>query len=357
FHAMAYRWFDSAMAWDELYSLVQHQVTEGDDAGMIPHMAYWQGGGEEIWDVPDRSIITQPPLIAATAWLVHEKHPNRVALAELYSHLVAYQEWFDRRRDLDGDHLVTLIHPWESGWDASPRWDTAMGLEQPTANESKEARHALVQILREHDCNAQTLRSAGSFAVKASDFNAIRAADCEAMSRIAAVLQLEDAGRWQQKARQIQQSVQAKCLHHDVKYWIAHDLSGVEEKAVSPDSAAKFVLLYGGCATLQQADALHADLLSPRYFTNFPVPTTPQDSPVFDGDTYWRGNVWLAVNWLIVRGLHRYQFTDTASIIGDRSLQLVEQAGFHEYFNPLTGTGYGPAQQSWSTIVIDFIPA
>ncbi len=355
FHAMTYRWFDSAMAWDELHSLVQHQVKEGDDAGMIPHMAYWQGGGAEMWGEDDRSIITQPPLIAAAAWHVHEKQPNLVALAELYSNLVAYQEWFDRRRDLDGDHLVTLIHPWESGWDASPRWDAAMGLENPTAEQSKVARHALVKLLREHDCDAQALRAVGSFAVKAADFNAIRAADCEAMGRIAAALKQEDTLYWQQKAKKIQQAVQEKCLRHDGKHWIAHDLSGAEVKAVSPDSAAKFVLLYGGCASPGQAEALHADLRSPRYFTNFPVPTTPQDSPVFDGDTYWRGNVWLAVNWLIIRGLQRYDYDDTAQRIKDQSLALVKQSGFHEYFNPLTGQGCGPAQQSWSAITLEFV--
>lgn len=356
FHAIIYRWFDPSMAWDELHSLVQHQVTEGDDVGMIPHMAYWQGGGEELWGEDDRSIITQPPLLAAAAWRVHQEHPNLVALAELYPHLVAYQDWFDRRRDLDDDHLVTLIHPWESGWDASPRWDAALGLDQPTADESKAARHALVNILREHHCNAKTLREAGSFAVKAADFNAIRAADCEALGKIATALKLEDAGRWQQKAELIQQAVREKCLRQDGKNWIAHDLVGAEEKAISPDSVAKFVLLYGGCANQAEAEALHADLRSSRYFTNFPIPTTPTDSPVFDGDTYWRGNVWLAVNWLIVQGLRRYGYTDTAQHIAERSLALVDQTGFYEYFNPLTGEGHGPAQQSWSAIVLDFIP-
>lgn len=61
FHAIVYRWLDPAMAWDELRSLIASQVTSGADAGMIPHMVYWQGGGASLWGVDTRSIITQPP--------------------------------------------------------------------------------------------------------------------------------------------------------------------------------------------------------------------------------------------------------------------------------------------------------
>ncbi len=353
FHAITYRWFDGAMAWDELRSLVQHQVREGADAGMIPHMAYWQGDGAALWGVADRSIITQPPLIAIAAWLVHQRHPDQDALRGLYPRLVAYQDWFDRRRELDGDHLVTLIHPWESGWDASPRWDAAMGLRNPTADESKAARHALVQRLQSHDCDARRLREAGSFAVKAADFNAIRAAECESLSRIAAELGTGDAARWQQKAQAIQQAVREKCLLPLGGSFIAHDLRGAQAVAASPDSAAKFVLLFGGCATPAQSDTLAADLRSGGFATPFPVPTTPQDSPVFDGDTYWRGNVWLAVNWLIWRGLLRYGEQALAQTLAERSLALVAQSGFHEYFSPISGAGHGPAQQSWSAVVLD----
>ena len=127
FHALAYRWFDPQMARDELLAVVRHQVTEGSDAGMIPHMGYWAGGGSDLWGKDNRSIITQPPLIAVAAVRVYNQTEDRDMIAKLYPALVAYHEWFDRRRDPDNDGLVSMIHPWESGWDASPRWDTAMG--------------------------------------------------------------------------------------------------------------------------------------------------------------------------------------------------------------------------------------
>ena len=48
-------------------------------------------------------------------------------------------------------------------------------------------------------------------------------------------------------------------------------------------------------------------------------------------------------------------FLEEASLLAERSLSLVEESGFYEYFNPLTGQGYGPDQQSWTTLVLDML--
>src|SRR5687767_7784504 len=49
FHAIVYRWIDPAMARDELLSVTGRQWESGADAGMIPHMNYWRGGGADLW--------------------------------------------------------------------------------------------------------------------------------------------------------------------------------------------------------------------------------------------------------------------------------------------------------------------
>ncbi|NJL94026.1 MAG: hypothetical protein HC915_09990 [Anaerolineae bacterium] len=348
FHAIVYRWFNPGMARDELLSVVEHQVTEGDDAGMIPHMAYWNGDGSDLWGQRRRSIITQPPLIAVAAWLVHQRHPDLDFLAALFPRLVQVHAWFNRRRDPDGDHLVTLIHPWESGWDAHPRWDAPMGLEHPTDEQSKAARHALVAQLRAQGCHAERLQAAGSFAVEALDFNAIRAADLEALADIADALGA-DGALWRAEAGAVQQAVQHKLLSTEV----GADLSGPDETPLLGPSAAPFIALFGGCARPEQAAALVAQLTAAHFWTVYPVPTTPSDDPHFAEDRYWRGNVWPSVNWLIYRGLLRYGYAEEARHLANQTLQMVQQNGFHEYFNPLSGQGYGPAQQSWSTLALD----
>lgn len=350
FHALAYRWCDLDMARDELRAVVAHQVVAGDDAGMIPHMAYWNGGGEALWAQADRSIITQPPLVGVAARAVYERARDRELLASLYPHLVAYHEWFDRRRDPDGDHLVSVIHPWEAGWDASPRWDQAMGIAENFSHETgRLARVALAARVREFGCDARALARAGSFCVEVMDFNAIRAADLEALAFSARELgKPNEAQRWQHHAEQIQTAMRAKMLAP-----FPHDLNGDDETPVLIESASEFVALFGGVPSPSQAQALVARLQMPAFWATFPVTTTPLDAATFAPDTYWRGNVWLSVNWLIYAGLRRYGFDAAARSLAEASLRLIDQSGFWEYYHPQTGKGLGAYPQSWSAIVLD----
>lgn len=349
FHAITYRWFDPEMAKAELLSLIAGQITEGADAGMIPHMLYWKDDGAALWGRPQSSIITQPPLPGVAAHLIYERDADRAFLEALYPALAAYHEWFDRRRDPDGDHLVCLIHPWESGWDASPRWDAPMKLNQPTDEQSKAARHALVKDLIAYDCDPAALGRAGFYHVESVEYNAIRAADLEALAFIASEIG-ESGAPWKKRAQQVQAASRKFITPVGV-----YDLSGPDETPLKTPSAAPFILLFGGCVDTVQAAELVERLTGPGFWTPFPVPTTPCDDPAFDPGHYWRGNVWPSVNWLIYQGLRRYGYTTEAAHIAKRSGELVAASGFHEYFNPLSGEGYGPDQQSWATIVLDMI--
>jgi glycogen debranching enzyme len=354
FHAIILRHFDPAMARDELLSVVAHQLTDGDDAGMIPHMSYWDGGGAGLWGRDDRSIITQPPLIAIAAERVYSATGDRDLLAALYAPLLAYHAWFDRRRDPDHDGLVTLIHPWESGWDASPRWDRPMRLsDDPSDDESRLARTTLMETLIAHGCDARTLAQAGHFHVEPADFNAIRARDLEALAAIADVLsESDEASRLRAQAERVRAAIIAKCWRDGRML----DLSGPDETPIMTPTAGEFVTLFAGLPD-RMAETLIARLREPANWPRYPVPTSPADAPNFAGDRYWRGNVWLNVNWLIWDGLRRAGHAELARELAERSLALVEANDFHEYFNPHTGQGFGSYPHSWTAIVLDMLVA
>ena len=53
-----------------------------------------------------------------------------------------------------------------------------------------------------------------------------------------------------------------------------------------------------------------------------------------DQKKYWRGPVWINLNWILYHGLRRYQFEETAKRVKNDSLELVDTLGFYEYFNP-----------------------
>lgn len=356
FHAIILRHFDLEMAHDELLSVIAHQVKDGSDAGMIPHMTYWNGGGAELWGRDDRSIITQPPLIAVAAMLVYEKtddkNKGKALLQRLYEPLAAYHEWFDRRRDPDNDNLVALIHPWETGWDSLQRWDKPMYLSaDPTDDEARLARKNLVVKLIEYDCDAVKLAEAGYFHVETCDFNAIRAADLENLSKIAAILgKPDDAEKYRQQCAAVRQAITEK-LVRDGKVC---DLAGLDEKPIDEPAANEFVALFGG-AIQKQSQEIIRRLQTPENWPIYPIPTCPTNAPLYVGNRYWRGNTWLQVNWLVWNALKDYGYSELAHDLTRRSLALVEKHDFHEYFNPLTGEGHGSFPHSWSAIVLDML--
>lgn len=79
---------------------------------------------------------------------------------------------------------------------------------------------------------------------------------------------------------------------------------------------------------------------------------------VFNPRKYWRGPVWINMNWMLFRGLRSNGYTDLAERIKIDSLELIQQYGFYEYFDCRrdTGdknqTGYGGNNFSWSAAYI-----
>lgn len=353
FHAIVWRWLDPAMAHDELRAVVAHQLDRGADAGMVPHMTYWAGGGETLWQRPERSVITQPPLIAVAAEQVLHVSGDDRAARELLPAIRSYHDWFDRRRDPDGDDLVSLIHPWETGWDAAPRWNRTRYFNETSDDASKAQRHALVADLVRYDCDALALAQAGYFHVEAIDYNTVRAADLDALSRLEA--RVGDPGQAalrSAKAARVRAAVRRKMLLSADE---VVDLEGLDEKPIGDEGAAKYVALFGRgvepALAAQLAEELRAIVSAPIH----PIPTVPPSHPQFGPGRYWRGNVWPQVNWLVYMGLRQYGHHDIATRLAERTFELVEQSGFREYFNPLTGEGCGSHNHSWTTLVLDML--
>jgi hypothetical protein len=100
-----------------------------------------------------------------------------------------------------------------------------------------------------------------------------------------------------------------------------------------------------------------------EFFLPYPFPSVAKSEVFFHPETLpfywikalWRGPTWFSTNWLLIKGLQRHGYHDIAATVIARMAEMVEKAGFREYFNPLTGKGYGKHNFGWSTLLLDLI--
>lgn len=82
----------------------------------------------------------------------------------------------------------------------------------------------------------------------------------------------------------------------------------------------------------------------------------------FNPKKYWRGPVWINLNWMLYYGLKDYGYQEIANRVKNDSIEIIDKVGFYEYFNPIKSVyleedkGYGGANFSWSAaLFLDLI--
>src|SRR4051794_21600822 len=121
FHAIAWAALGDPRGVTELESALRGQLANG----FVPHMRYL-GPSAPRGPLADRSSYVQPPIYAHAARVLRDRDlpvPDGVI-----EKIAASLDWFWRERRTDAG-LVYLVHPWESGCDDSPRWDSWVGLD------------------------------------------------------------------------------------------------------------------------------------------------------------------------------------------------------------------------------------
>ena len=92
--------------------------------------------------------------------------------------------------------------------------------------------------------------------------------------------------------------------------------------------------------------------------SSYIVPSHDPTHADFDGLRYWRGPVWLIVNYMIADGLDRAGYQDMAEHIRIDSLRLIRKSGFAEYYDPITAEPCGGASFTWTAaMVIEILSA
>jgi putative isomerase len=351
--------FEPSLAQEQIRSMFDHQIRADSaerpqDAGMIPDAIFYndikQGGGN--WN--ERN--SKPPLAAWAVWEVFAGSGDIRFLRELYPKLAAYQAWWYRNRDHDGNGLAEygatvdplnatpedqrLAAAWESGMDNAPRFDKALGT-AVVPNKGADGRVVGYSVNQE-----------------SVDLNAYLAADQGYLAKIAAVLgKPAEAGRWAGKSRATHAAVREN-MYDAGSGWFYDKALGSKELLTARGRGIEGAIpLWSGSASRSQADAVRRKLNDPAEFaTKVPFPTVSKSSPYFQSTKYWRGPVWLDQAYFALGGLRRYGYGREADT---RTGQLVAGAAglrgngpIMENYDPLTGNPLNSPNFSWSAALL-----
>jgi glycogen debranching enzyme len=355
--------------------------------GMVPHIVFHPGEidyspGPELWasaecpGAPElaTSGITQPPVLATAVRALHEADPDHAFLEEVVPALDEWHRWLGRERSFDDSGLVAILHPWESA-DNAPRFDAALAritprelsfarsdrrhlqaAERPT-DRDYERYLGIVKELKAHSYRPKSLRHA-PFAYVDLCFNSVLAAAEDDLAWL--LPEVGGSGERPSAAAAMIRAALGALWDEEAAAFRERDLHAGE---ATTDTIADLFPLYAGVPDERQARKLFAESLwSPERFgpspdAPWPVTTVAKSSSAYDSRRYWRGPVWVNVNWFLVRGLERCGLAEEAAELRMRTLRLVERSGFAEYYNPSTGAPLGSGDFSWSAaLTLDLLP-
>jgi neutral trehalase len=200
----------------------------------------------------------------------------------------------------------------------------------------------IVEVLRAAGWDTERQATDSPFAVEDPSFTAITA---QAASELAAIGALTDLDVSQ--PRRLAEAARAglNALWDDELGWFCpYDLR--ERSATGPVTSSGLVALHAEVAPARLKRMLWR-LDSWSETVPVAIPTTDPHDDAFDPIRYWRGPVWVLVNWLVADGLTRSGQPQRAEALRSGTRALVED-GFTEYYDPRNSAGIGGHDFSWS---------
>jgi Mannosylglycerate hydrolase MGH1-like glycoside hydrolase domain len=339
FAAIARRRFDPVRPQMELASLLGSQREDG----FIGHTIFWEtpltGPRRFTYNVTSQDAMMtssiQPPGLA-WAW--------RIAVGDPAAEpgILRQHEWLEANRDLDGDGLLWLVQPDESGLDASPQFDPIWRLRA----HSLPGYVGLVHRNRRLGYDMRRIADAGGPVV------------CEILTNVVYSLSRMALGK-----SSLTETLIERCYDEE---------SGLFWPRVKPHPPVRIPLTWSALAPLALPDLpetigrrLIEEYLLDRSKFWLPVapPSVAASDPKFQrGDLlfpgvrrYWRGPTWINAAWFMWLGLNRLGYTEAAERMTRNLASVVRVEGLREYYDPFTGRGMGATEFAWSSLIMELV--
>ncbi len=336
FAAIVWRRFDPNRSRTELESLLAAQREDG----FIGHTIFWDRPVSltrlPFYNVSSRHSLQtgtiQPPLLA-WAWRIAGGDPAEEP------RIAAQAEWLAANRDLEGDGLLWIVQPDESGLDASPKFDPVWGRR---AN-GRIGFPCLVRRNRRLGFDARRIDARGGPLLCETLVNTFWSLSLQALGRPSATPALVE------------------------RLW--DERRGLFFDEVRPGGARPGVVTWAALAPLALPDLpeeigrrlIEEHLLNRgEFLTPVAPPSVAVSEPSYEPDggrgpirRYWRGPTWVNSAWMVWLGLRRLGYEQEANRLATGLIGAVEREGLREYYDPRTGKSLGAKDFAWSALVAE----
>lgn len=395
FIAIGFAHFDMAKAEQEIQTLVNSQW----ENGFIPHIIF-HNDSDTYFPGPDfhqshlhpqaskkyRSTgMTQPPVLGFVLHEIYKISNDKEATLQFISKVIdkvnKNHEYFYSNRDPKNEGLVYIYHNWESGTDNSPLWDDIFqGMDSPNYEfERRDTTHVdpsqrpskreydhylnIIDIAKQHNYNDEKIAELSPFLVQDPLFNAILIKSNQCLITLYKLLgnnedKIVQLQSWQKNAIT---SFNSKLFDEKLGVYVHYDLRN--KKALRYISSSSFAPLFAGIPDKERAGKLIDVMMlkfggEDQYLCASFDPTDERFNP----KKYWRGPVWINLNWMVYKGLMQYGYDEIARRLKNDTIELITKNGFYEYFDCRKEVhsngegGYGGTNFSWSAaLFIDLI--
>ena len=336
FAAIVWRRFEPARARAELESLLAAQRPDG----FIGHTIFWRSRVSLLrllfYNVVSRSAegteSIQPPLLA-WAWRIAVGDPGEEP------RIGRQMDWLSRNRDLEGDGLLWIVQPDESGLDASPKFEEVWG----RLAVGRIGFPLLVHRNRRRGWDARRIRDAGGPVLCETLVNTFWSLSLQALGRPSATPALVD------------------------RLW--DERRGLFLDEAQPGGTRPQTLTWASLAPLALPDlpeAIGRRLVEEHLLDDgeFRTPVAPPSVAIgergYEPDggrgpirRYWRGPTWINSAWMVWIGLRRLGYEAEAERLASGVIGAVAREGLREYYDPRDGKGLGAKDFAWSALVAE----
>jgi glycogen debranching enzyme len=394
FHQPALGHYESMFAWDsgwaaialsafdpeqgirELESLFSFQM----DDGRIPHEIRFPelGGSENLfrrfyislvssqYDDRGRSMMIDPPSYLIAAAYLYRASPDQRIL-DLLPAMQKCLDYLCTERNILGDGLVANLHPWESGCDMAPYFDSIVGVRAGTPlwmlryelNYKK-----TLDSLSSQNWNAVEIAESNCFVYEEPGFNGLTAMAAQSLAYLWSVS--GDKARADNCIKDAERIIHAaeKHLWDDNLgfFYPRYRAEGHTETTLSLRSCLNASsLLMTGLVSPDKAERVLSEYLDSEENFKSPVgisfnSNSEMELKGFKNSLLWRGPCqWINMNWMAAGAAAAYGRDDLAWDISKKTADLIQKQGFREFYHPLTGEGGGASDFLWPALILDMI--